>query len=437
MALQDIEHIVVLVLENRSFDHMLGYLGHEGYKGADGNLLNGLHHGLSNPLHVGGKVVGAPPFELTNPRFSPGPHHEYPHVAVQLGIPAGTPVGSVLQPTNEGFIRDYETVTHASLPEQIMGYYGKNTVSVYDALVRQYGVCDRWFSSVPGPTMPNRCFLMAGHSNEELGNIPTVGSALARPIVTIFDRLSEHNVSWKYYFHDVPVLRLFNQFTFTFGHIWNIKRFFSSVAASTVPSVSWIDPNLTLQGTKGLADAGNDDHPPTDVRKGQNLVASIYNALVANPALWAKTLFVVTYDEHGGFYDHVPPPAHIDRAPFDNPAFYRFGLRVPTLLLSPWIRKGTVWSEELEHTSIIRTILKRFCPQIADAPNMGARVQGAPDLAFALDAPAARTDCTPVQLIDLLELPPEHESHAPIDMKPLLHDMRLRALAGGVPADET
>jgi phospholipase C len=429
MALADIDHIVVLVLENRSFDHVLGYLGLEGYQGADGNALDGLRPGMSNPLHG----IPQPIFELGSTVFSPGPHHHYEHVRAQL---AGQ---------NQGFVSDYAT-QHGSHPGQVMGYHTGRTLRVFDALARQYGVCDRWFSAIPGPTWPNRFFLMAGHSNGVVENLRRIDAD------TIFDRLGREGVSWRYYSHDIAFLRTVEHFTFSVGKISKIRQFYADLAAGTLPSIAWIDPNFTLQGALDLPDGGNDDHPPADVRNGQNLVADVYNALVTNPEVWKKTLLVVTYDEHGGFFDHVPPPVHPERSPRGDPQFDRFGVRVPALILSPWVRRGTVWSRELEHTSIVRTILQRFCASGGVVPDMGERVNGAPDLGFLLDAPAARTDCAPVDRIEIaappgLDLlsaggevagfrgapPVVHESSS---LDTLLMEIRAEALANGVPHDE-
>src|SRR5262249_35186228 len=134
-----------------------------------------------------------------------------------------------------------------------------------------------------------------------------------------------------------------------------------------------------IQGNIYLPDAGNDDHPPANIQKGQRLVARVYNALVDSPQ-WEETLLIVTYDEHGGFFDHVEPPGHPERAPFRNSLFDRFGVRVPAFLISPWIARGRVIKDEIEHTSILKTVLDRFCP---DDPidSMGERVALAPSLA--------------------------------------------------------
>jgi phospholipase C len=428
MGLRSIDHIVVLVLENRSFDHMLGYLSLVGYQGADENPLDGLRPGMSN-AHQGQEHRI---FELASPRFSPGPHHSHDHVLGQL------------EGGNQGFVSDYATVLGVRRPGDVMGYHSGSLLRVFDSLVRQFAVCDRWFSSFPGPTWPNRFFLMAGHSAGVSSNLDRI------EVETVFDHLTRRGVPWRYYSHDVAFLRAVEHFTFSTGKICKIRRFHEDLARGELPAVAWIDPNFTVQGVVRLPDDGNDDHPPADVRNGQSLVADVYNALLSNPEIWSRTLLVITYDEHGGFFDHVSPPERPERAPGGDPRFCRFGVRVPAIVVSPWVRRGTVWSGELEHTSILQSILRRFCAEGGAIPDMGARVSGAPDLGPLLDAPAARTDCLPVERMTVAEgwmkadpdgsnvaaFTGQPEPGPPSDLQERLQRVREMALAHGVPEDE-
>jgi phospholipase C len=144
-----------------------------------------------------------------------------------------------------------------------------------------------------------------------------------------------------------------------------IPSFLEDAAAGTLPSVSWIDPAFTNFNRLGFP--VNDDHPMADIKDGQDLVLAIYNALAASPQ-WDRSLLVIVYDEHGGFYDHVPPPEAAD----DDPAtFGRYGVRVPAIIVSPWIEPRTVSHTVFDHTSIIKTILLRFCAQALDQPQPG------------------------------------------------------------------
>jgi phospholipase C len=210
--------------------------------------------------------------------------------------------------------------------------------------------------------------------------------------------LDAHEVSWRWYSFDPGTLRLadvnyrlghhqrFGYFSKT-GLPWRtalyiscnprIPSFLEDAAAGSLPSVSWIDPAFTNFNLLGFP--VNDDHPPADIKDGQDLVLAIYDALAAGPQ-WHRSMLVIVYDENGGFYDHVPPPAAADSEP---EMFGRYGVRVPAIIVSPWIEPGSVSSTLFDHTSIIKTILQRFCPQALRAaqgqarrPSLGAQHPG-------------------------------------------------------------
>jgi phospholipase C len=165
---------------------------------------------------------------------------------------------------------------------------------------------------------------------------------------------------------------------------YHLDDFYQQAADGTLPSVSWLDP-IFINSPGAIA--ANDNHPPADIRHGQDFVLNIYHALVSNPVQWNKTLFVVVYDEHGGFYDHIAPPAAQD----DRPDFQSYGVRVPAILVSPWAPQGKVVSNLFDHTSITKTILLRFCRKAdASIPNMGKRVMAANHLGYALTEEAPR-----------------------------------------------
>ncbi len=160
------------------------------------------------------------------------------------------------------------------------------------------------------------------------------------------------------------------------GATWPNRLY--AAAAGSLPSVCWIDPIFV--NTAGTF-AANDDHPPADIRHGQEFVLAVYHALAGNPEQWQKTLLVIVYDEHGGFYDHVAPPPAED----DKPTFRSYGVRVPAILISPWVAQSKVVSTVFDHTSIIKTILLRFCRKAdGSIPDMGKRVTSANHLGYAL-----------------------------------------------------
>jgi phospholipase C len=368
-ALDEIEHIVVLMLENRSFDHMLGYLSLD-----DGRLdVDGLTEGMAN-VHDGRSY---PIFRLTETAFTKAQDPCHSGVCVDDQVANG----------NGGFAANSIRTRHdsrAADPVVAMGYYDGKQLPIYDFLARRYCICDRWFCSVRGATFPNRLYAVAGRAAGSRDNAdPPIYH-----LPSFVRQLDAAAATWRWYTHEL------------FATIWAIDRdllprtfdnvrpflspfsfadFFSAAQAGTLPNVAWIDPNFV---DVGGAVGSNDDHPPSDVRAGQELVLRIFNALARSPA-WERTLLVITYDEHGGFFDHVEPPEAEDEDP--RPEFHVYGPRVPALVVSPRVRAG-VSHEVFDHTSIIKTCLVRFCrKEDGLIPDMGARVSAAKHLGVLLD----------------------------------------------------
>jgi phospholipase C len=297
-----------------------------------------------------------------------------------------------------------------------MGYHTAGHVPVFDALARQFCVCDRWFSALLGPTFPNRHYALAGTS----GGM-TIDDDLLRhelpDLKTVFEFLPKG--AWASYYHDISSLWLIKRYRhhpLTTGSTHRFRTFRKHARKGKLPAVSWLDPHYAVKTLKG-----NDDHPPSDIRKGQRLVADVYNLLLESP-VWDKTLLVITYDEHGGFYDHVVPPDAED----DYPHLARHGVRVPAIIVSPWVAPQSVSHTLFDHTSIIKTILLRFCRQPdGSIPSMGARIDAATDLSGLLTEDKPR-ECKPIE-------------HALTDSGFRFHergdpheDWKLRELMGGV-----
>jgi|SRR5882724_1227147 len=375
--LSQIDHIVVLMLENRSFDHMLGYLRLEGtlpkIDGLTGHEVNDYPDGTPHG-----------PERLTETVFSPDPHHDWDNIKIQL------------DENNGGFVKDFANYDPIpEKPERVIHYHNASDVPAFDFLAKEFCVCDRWFSSIPAATQPNRMYALAGHSNGQKDNLPLskllMGGWEVRPI---FEFLPA-GVSWRYYSHDIASLRFIKGYQAFVPEIDKINSFYERAKQGTLANVSWIDPNFDILSL--YPGPPNDDHPPHDISNGQNLVKKVYNALINSPN-WSKTLFVIVYDEHGGFYDHVSPGLW---TPADSvPEFRKYGVRVPALVISPWVGKNVYGSGQnvaFDHTSILRTILLRFCtPTGGLAPAMTARVDAATDLGAMLTEPQARTDCKPM-----------------------------------------
>ena len=389
----DIEHIVVLMMENRSFDHMLGYLTQHGGR----SDIDGLRGGEMNSYN--GKDY--PSFLLSDTTFLESPDHS--HEGVMKQIDRGK--GGKLDGFVESFAEKYPDADHG----RIMGYHNAANVPVYDALAREFLICHRWFSAHPGPTFCNRFYTLTGRLNRDASTgefeFDNFSGDAFKPVPTrtIFDHLTEAGVDWRYYEHRYCFLRLFEQYTIDDHFIVDaddpLKGFFACAKAGTLPAVSFIDPNFIDEPDGG----DNDDGAPANITAGQNLIGRIVNAVTQGPK-WQKTLLLITYDEHGGFYDHVNPMAEPYRKTAEavSNAGHRsgvdhYGLRVPTFVISPWVDQGKASDVVFDHTSIAKTIARRFMS--ANPPDMGERVAAANDLSVVL-----RT--TPRQDIPSIPVPP-------------------------------
>jgi len=422
--LDQIEHIVVLMMENRSFDHMLGYLSLPKSKGGKARSeVDGLKETAEQTIAYQGKIYS--PQRLANDylAFPWDPCHDYKCVQKQLAN------------NNRGFIEDFAENHHQLVeelpltdPSLIMGYYTASQLPVYDNLAEQFCVCDRWFCSLPGPTLPNRLFAMAGTSQGEIVNPKIAVPFQSYDLKTIFEYLPEG--MGRHFAGDIPTLLYFKQYRKMkpmMKAVLNVvidstPSFIQLAKTGKLPAVSWVDPNFAQfpPGSK----TGNDDHPPSNVHKGQTLVGEIYNALLRGKK-WDRTLFVVTYDEHGGFYDHViPPNAEDDGWPHLN----RYGLRVPALVISPWIGKRTASHEIFDHTSILKTILLRFCRQPdGSIPHMSKRVDAATPLSALLTEEVARKDCKPAPRVSAFRS--AGLKSEPTDFQELMRAMQQDALS--------
>jgi phospholipase C len=422
-SLLGVKHLVVLMKENRSFDQMLGYLERDGMPevdGLDGEESNDDLDGNPQRVFEWGpdQTSFHPPQDHTGKILDPC--HSKACVARQLAGGNGGFVENFLETRKDREGRAVEIpAEYRRLP---MGYYGARHLPVYDHLARNYCVCDAWHSSIPGDTWPNRLYSLAGEESEKVGykrdlwgrllallkGLPGVGGLRNAPIydVAAFTRQLEDS-QWRWYSQDPATLRAadsryrsirgLNRDNFAYFDrtklVWSERlvdeplethdSFLDDAAKGQLRDVSWIDPNFA--DLRVLDPNSNDDHPPADIRAGQALTLDVYEALRNSPA-WEDTVLVVLYDEHGGFYDHVPPPP----APAGS-EFPTLGVRVPALVVGPRVRRF-VSHQTFEHTSLIATILRRFAADPARAlASMPARVQGAPDLRALLE-PAPRAD---------------------------------------------
>jgi phospholipase C len=446
--LANVDHIVVLMMENRSFDHMLGHLSLPTALGGLGRTdVDGLRGDEFNLTNDNRRVYVFPFTRSPATLFGFDPGHSFHEQKVQRGgwelaLPTSSDrpkldpdlidddvPPTVTVPPMGGFVLAYDRHIHqkytdaeradsernyGSLGRDIMGYHLPASVPMYSFLAANALICDRWYAAHPGDTWPNRFITLTGnlapkpphdpHAGFPETGTPDLQNFTPVHVRNIFDHLTAANVTWRYYEHDMCMLRLFADYTLGHPNIVHIddpvQGLEIAAGNGTLPSVVFIDPNLTD------VPAGNDDHPPTDIASGQALVKRVYDALSKNKKLWARTMLVVTYDEYGGFYDHVLPPTFSDPADsryvspmFSDPEFPRStplgqiesqpvhyrGVRVPAFIVSPWVEPGSVSHLVFDHTSILKTIVTRFLRD--NPPRLGERVDRANGLENVLSVP--------------------------------------------------
>ena len=398
--LSAINHVVVLALENRSFDQMLGFLyTDQGNKSPSGQEYEGLSGNEFNPdaNNKPVKVFRITP-DMRNAYFMPGcdPGEDYFQVNQQLFGTVDPPAPPVA--TNKGFLANFTTNLAArktnpsfgalpgTVPNNIMGAFAPETLPILSGLARGFAVCDHWFASVPTETMPNRAFMCAATSQGKMGD----SNVTPFTVKSIFGHLSDANIDWMIYgYNGTPFTR--KDFPDTLsapdGHFGKFTNFKAAAKAGNLPAYTFLEPDWSR--------TGNSQHPNYDVALGEQLIHDVYYALQGG-AKWNQTLLIIIYDEHGGNYDHVPPPQ--GAVPPDNSVgdygfdFKRFGVRVPAVLVSPLIEPGTVFrvSDEtppIDHTSILKTIERRW-----RLSPLTARDAAAPDLGAVLTRTNARTD---------------------------------------------
>lgn len=362
----DIQHVVVLMLENRSFDCMLGMLHQSGadFDGLTGTEFNTWHRPDGPPENI--QVWKDPTLDAKAVCIpDPDPGELFNDIHMQIHGLAADGSLNTAGPKMGGFVDNYmrqPPTTPAADPYSVMHYFTPDQVPVISTLARQFGVSDRWHASAPCQTWPNRFFAHTGTANGYVNNSPT---HFPYEMDTVFNRLSGVGKEWRIYFHDVPqsatLARLWgNVFTGRFRHF---DDFAGDAASGNLPAYSFIEPRYFADPL--LNTMPNDEHPPHNVAYGEQLIAAVYNAVRGGPR-WKQTLLVITYDEHGGCYDHVvPPPATPpdDRRP-DGFDFGYFGVRVPAVIVSPYVPAGSVIRPSgltpFDHTSIIATLHALF-----------------------------------------------------------------------------
>ena len=421
-AMGQIKHLVVVMMENRSFDNLLGFLYAKdnnvppinipapppgrgtSYDGLVDASATSPFWNPSNPEYF---TSGAPPVKVyatrptagANPFLVPDrdPREEFDHITFQILGPEGW-----AGPKMMGFLLDYLTTDpgHPSNANPIMECYSPEQVSVISQLARNFAVSDRWFCSTPNQTLPNRAFLLAGTSMGRVNNKP-------EPLYdapTIFEVLENTQHHWRVY-NDTILMSLAR---LQFPQLWDpllqvhfrgFGEFEEDAAAGTLPEYSLVEPSFQIWP--------NDQHPPHDVRLGEEFLLRVWKT-VSTGKNWNNTLLVITFDEHGGCYDHVEPPPATPPDAASNPGeegfrFDRYGVRVPTLLISPYIEAGTVFRSPTavpyDHTSILAT-LRDWLQIPAEKMLTSERVKKAPTFGDVLTRSTPRLELPVIALAE-------------------------------------
>ena len=366
-GLDKLKHMVVLMMENRSFDHMLGFAQSADWPidGLSGSEFNRDSTGEAAPVSRDARYSGD---------FTPDPGHALFDTLTQLYGDAKTPVTQ--DPKMNGFVLSYEGKTHnSSNAQRIMKCFSPDKVPVLTRLAQQFAVCDRWFSSIPGPTFPNRAF---AHGATSVGRVD-MGVDWRAMSKTIYELFTENNLDSRIYYHDSTMAMTFKGLMKQGKYFGLIDDFLSDCDKNHLPVYSFIEPryaNGQDPATNSFFSA-SDQHPDHNVEQGEILIRDVFNAIWKNQTVRESTLLVVVYDEHGGLFDHVPPPQTVN--PDGNkwpgsvnsldPAFdfTRLGVRVPAVIISPYVAKGTIDHNLYDHGSLIATACKLFLKNVANA----------------------------------------------------------------------
>jgi phospholipase C len=429
-----IDHIVVVMMENRSYDHVLGYRAQDPINdGADGltpDMVKAIEQAEGGPFTV--KHLRDAAFDKNAiglmTRLPKGVGHEVENVKEQLSIQTPGPGNRTIN-SPKGFVEDFKPRLKDDprkvVPNDVLGFYDDKDLPFFAYLADNYAYCDQYFCSHPGPTLPNRMYSLTGDLQHDRYGFPIVDNNdsdnfLLSRTPTIYDLLVRKGQTFRVYESNpsVTMLRMFARYATDNTNIVPLAQLKADVAPGGrgLPAFTAIEPQMH-------AHPQNDDHPDADMHRGQIFLKDVYDTLTSNPDLWKRTLLIITYDEHGGLYDHViPPNADIYNVPNDpvfsenpqsggspslNPSTtllpIPYGVRVPTFVVSPWTAKGKGPSLTLDHCSILKTVLARFLG--SEKPFLSDRVSASNSFDAFLTEAAPRMNVPPSP--SLPSLPPD------------------------------
>jgi len=394
---EKISTVVLVAMENRSFDHMLGHLTYE-------HLIpgvNGLEQDFSKYENI---YKGTPyrPFLMADRALVSDLPHEWNEVATQLAC------SSVTQQFDmTGFVEAYAALTKTEPVQQAdpMGFFASTTVPITSFLARNFRVCDQWHAPLPSSTQPNRTMAFCGSS--EIFDTSS-GARLIPSADILFDWLERAHVRWRVY-HDG--LSFFALYPRAWDYVLSdkfrdVEYYFHDMETEPIetgPQVIIVEPSYN-DGPHIGPDHPNDNHPPLAIGWGEDFLRRVYQAATANPNRWRKTVFIHYYDEHGGFYDHVPPPG-IGYQTKGNPShtFTSLGVRIPGIIVSPYVERGSVCHDLFDHTSVLQLLAEVFTPGTPYSGEVEERkAKGIKSISVALgDAPRADIPAAPSQSIQV------------------------------------
>ena len=393
---QNINHIIFMIQENRSFDHYFGHLNAYRVRHGLPPDVDGTPADASNPAGNGAGIVA--PFHLTTQCLeNVSPSWDESHTDINASDP---PALTLSATPMDGFVKTAakfasDTGLNDTQGLRAMGYFDEREIPFYYFMATQFAISDRWFSPAPTRTQPNRMFAIAATS-DGLVYPPKTGTDR----LTIFDLLQNAKVSWRVYAID-PKASTLEPFPVFEAHpeaVVPASQFFSDVAAGNLPAVAFIDTGF---------ESGEDEHPPTPIQPGAAQVARFVKALMSSPS-WKDSVFILTFDEGGGFYDHVPPMPTVnpdgikpqDLLPTDIHGDFTFsGFRVPVIVISPFAKPHYVSHLPMDYTAILKLIETRF-----SLPNLTARDASQPDMSLEFfdfeGAPWRNPPTPPAQPVD-------------------------------------
>ena len=434
-----IDHVFVLMLENRAFDHMFGFSGLQGID-ADGKPTTIIgadpaqNSNTDSSTHQPVPVTTNPPADFALKGIDQDPGHEFEDTLMALCAQFDD-AGNLVQPppqyqpvpggyppiTNGGFVENYGHPSNpddqaSSTPDRIMRCFDTpKQLPVLFQLAQEFAICDQWFSSMPGPTWPNRFFLMAA-STGGLDHSPSTADIITATTVegyrfengNIFDLLDDHCIEWKIFEGDTfPVSFALSGMNLNAlqGRFQDFGDFQSEVRQPDFgPQFVFIEPKYGAHGfdVTGPGDftCGDSMHPVDDVTRGESLVKTVYEAIRNSPH-WENSLLLIVFDEHGGFYDHVHPPTAVPPGDTMTDSYIQhhfqydqLGVRVPALVISPLIPRGVIDHTTYDHTSMLASVESLF-----GMPPLTNRDKAASDFLHLLSLQVPRSD-TPTTLND-------------------------------------